>query len=191
MARSFDDLILSFQRGLDRLLRRLYRASPSTAVERRLLIIQIDGLSHAVLEQGLAAGRMRFVKKLLRQGYALEPMTVGLPTSTPAFQMAAMYGVHPDIPGFHYFDRERQTDIHFPRRGHAAHVEEKQTAGRRGILSGGSAYGCVFTGGADNSLFTFATLTRPSGRGLLRALSPFVLVGWVVSNAWPRPSSSW
>ena len=48
-------------------------------------------------------------------------MSVGLPTSTPAFQMATMYGVRPpDIPGFHYYSRERQSDIHFPRRGHAA-----------------------------------------------------------------------
>jgi hypothetical protein len=96
---------------------------------------------------------MRFLKQLLRRhGYRLEPMTVGLPTSTPAFQMAAMYGVRPDIPGFHYYNREWQSDIHFP---------------RHGILRGGSAYGCVFTGGADNNLFTFASLTRPSGRGLL------------------------
>src|SRR5690606_23671557 len=40
-------------------------------------------------------------------------------------------------------------------------------------------YGCVFTGGASNNLFTFASLTRPAGRGLLAALSPFVVLGWV------------
>jgi predicted TIM-barrel fold metal-dependent hydrolase len=38
-------------------------------------------------------------------------MAIGLPTSTPAFQMAAMYGGRPDIPGFHYLARKRQTDI--------------------------------------------------------------------------------
>ena len=122
---------------------------------------------------------MPFLKRMLRHGYRLEPMTVGLPTSTPAFQMAAMYGVRPDIPGFHYFDRERQADIHFPRPGHAALVEARQAAGRRGIVQGGSTYGCVFTGGAENNLFSFASLTRPSGRGLLQALSPVVLVSWV------------
>ena len=142
--------------------------------------MQIDGLSRVILEQGLASGHMPFLKRLLRHhGYHLEPMTVGLPTSTPAFQMAAMYGVRPDIPGFHYYDREARTDIHFPRPGHAARVEAKHAAGRRGILHGGSAYGCVFTGGADNNLFSFTSLTRPSGRGLLCLLSPFVVVGWV------------
>ena len=174
-----DDLALSVQRAIDRLIRRLRRGSAPERTHRRLLIVQIDGLSRVVLDQGLASGYLRFLKRLLRHGYRLEPMTVGLPTSTPAFQMAAMYGVRPDIPGFHYFDRERQADIHFPRPGHAALVEAKQAAGRPGIVHGGSTYGCVFTGGALNNLFSFTRLTRPSGRGVLAALSPFVVVGWV------------
>jgi hypothetical protein len=184
MTVSLDDLILSLQRATDRLVRRLRRGDSPALTHRRLLIVQIDGLSRVVLEQGLASGRMPFLKRMLkRHRYRLEPMTVGLPTSTPAFQMAAMYGVRPDIPGFHYYDRERQTDVHFPRPGHAALVEAKQAAGRRGILHGGSAYGCVFTGGAANNLFSFASLTRPSGRGLLSALSPFVVVSWVFGKS--------
>ena len=55
-------------------------------------------------------------------------------------------------------------------------------SGRRGILQGGSAYGCCFTGGAENNFFTFTSLTQPSGRGLLSALSPFVVVAWVVGK---------
>jgi hypothetical protein len=175
---SLDDLALSLQRGIDRLIRRLRRGSAPEPTHQRLLIVQIDGLSRVVLERGLASGYTPFLKQLLRDGYRLQPMTVGLPTSTPAFQMAAMYGVRPDIPGFHYFDRERQADIHFPRPGHAALVEARQAAGRRGIVHGGSTYGCVFTGGAVNNLFSFASLTRPSGRELLQALSP-VVVAWV------------
>jgi hypothetical protein len=127
---------------------------------------------------------MPFLRRLLgRHGYRLEPMTVGLPTSTPAFQMAAMYGVRPDIPGFHYHHRQRRMDIHFPRQGHAALVEAEQASGRRGILEGGSAYGCVFTGGAANNLFSFARLTRPTGRGILAALSAIVVLAWVFAKS--------
>ena len=174
-----DDLALALQRVIDRFVRHLRRGGAPERTHRRLLIVQIDGLSRVVLERGLASGYMAFLNRLLRDGHWLEPMTVSLPTLTPAFQMAAMYGVRPDIPGFHYFDRERQADIHFPRRGHAAPVEARQPAGRRGIVHGGSTCGCVFTGGADNNLFSFASLTWPSGRGLLAALSPFVVVAWV------------
>ena len=183
MRMSLDDLALSLQRALDRLVRRLRRGGAPERTGRRLLIVQIDGLSRTVLERALATGRMPFLKQLLRRhGYRLEPMTVGLPTSTPAFQMAAMYGVRPDIPGFHYYDRERQADIHFPRPGHAALVEARHATGRRGIVHGGSTYGCVFTGGAENDLFSFARLTRPSGPGVLAALSPVVVLSWVCTK---------
>jgi hypothetical protein len=181
MALRFDDLVLSAQKGIDRLIRRVRRGGAAEVSQRRFLIVQIDGLSRAVLDKAIAGGHMPFVRRLLRRHrHRVQPMSVGLPTSTPAFQMSTMYGVRPpDIPGFHYYSRERRSDIHFPRRGHAAWVEEKLAGGRRGILHGGSAYGCVFTGGADNSLFTFATLTQPSGRGVLAALSPFIVLGWV------------
>jgi hypothetical protein len=35
-----------------------------------------------------------------------------------------MYGVRPDIPGFHYYDKRRRADVYFPRGGDAAHVEQ-------------------------------------------------------------------
>ena len=177
---SADELALTFQYAIDRLVRRLRRGAPPTRTRRRLLIVQIDGLSRAVLKQGLACGRAPFIKQMLESGnYRMESMSVSLPTSTPAFQMATFYGVRPDIPGFHYYSRARGTDIHFPRSGHAAWVEAQHANGRPGILQGGSAYGCCFTGGADNNLFTFASLTKPSGRGVISALSPFVVVTWV------------
>jgi hypothetical protein len=181
---SADDVVLSLQRCLDRLVRRLRLGRAPVPGRRRLLIVQIDGLSQAVLERGLAEGRMPFVRRLLqRGGCRLRPMSVGLPTSTPAFQLAAMYGVRPDIPGFHYHDKRRSTDVYFPRAGDAAEVERLQAAGHRGIVTGGSAYGCVFTGGAVDSLLTFAMLKRPSGAGLLRALSAGLVLGWVVCKS--------
>jgi hypothetical protein len=187
MALRLHERVLDLQVAIDRFIRRLRRGGAPAVTQRRFLIVQIDGLSRAVLDKALASGHMRFVKQLLRRhGYRVQPMSVGLPTSTPAFQMAAMYGVRPDIPGFHYYDRDRQADVHFPRRGHAAMVEAKLSASRRGILQGGSAYGCVFTGGADNNLFTFASLTNPSGRGVLAALSPFVVLGWVCMRSLMR-----
>ncbi len=178
---ALDDLVLLFQRWLDRTVRRLRLGRAPHAGRRRLLIVQIDGLSRAVLQRGLDEGRMPFLRRLLdRGGCRLHPMSVGLPTSTPAFQMSAMYGVSPDIPGFHYHDKRRRRDVYFPRAGDAAHVEATQAAGRLGIVTGGSTYGCVFTGGAANSLMTFAMLKRPSGDGVLRALSAAVVLVWVV-----------
>ena len=90
---SVDGLALSAQRAVDRLIRRLRRGAPPTPTHRRFLVVQIDGLARAVLDEAFASGRMPFLAHLLeRRDYRLEPMAVGLPTSTAAFHMAAMYG---------------------------------------------------------------------------------------------------
>lgn len=176
-----DDLALFLQRRLDRLVRRLRVGPPPPRGRPHLLVVQIDGLSRTTLERALADGTMPFVARLLaRHRHRLVPMAVGMPTSTPAFQMSAMYGVRPDIPGFHYHDKRARADVYFPRPGHAARVEAQQAAGRAGILAGGSSYGCVFTGGAEHTIFTFARLTRPTGRGVVRALAAGVVLAWVV-----------
>ena len=178
---TLDDLVLLFQHWLDRLVRRLRLGRAPSPGRRRLLIVQIDGLSREVLERALKEGRMPFLRRLIeRGGHRLHPMSVGLPTSTPAFQMAAMYGVSPDIPGFHYHDKRRRSDVYFPRAGDAAWVESTQAAGRRGIVTGGATYGCVFTGGAANNTFSFTMLKRPSGASLLRTLSAAIVLAWVI-----------
>ena len=178
-----DELFLLAQAVIDRLVRRLRLGAAPVSDRRRLLIVQIDGLSRVVLDHALTRGHMPVLRRLVQSGeFRLQAMTVGMPTSTPAFHMAAMYGVQPDIPGFHYHDKRRRTDIHFPRAGHAAFVETSQAAGRPGILRGGSVYGCAFTGEAENDFFSFARLTRPRAPGLLRVLTAFVLVGWVAAK---------
>ena len=177
---SLDDLALALQGLVDRFVRWL-RIGPAPATSaRRLLILQIDGLSRTALDQALREGHLPFLARLLRRSHRLAPMTVGMPTSTPAFQMAAMYGVRPDIPGFHFHDKRRHADIYFPRAGDAALVEEEQARGRLGIVTGGSTYGCVFTGGATHNLFSFAMIKRPSGQGVRTAVSAFVVVAWVI-----------
>ena len=178
---SLDDVVLRLQSLIDRIVRRLRLGPRPARASRRLLIVQIDGLPRSVFEEALAMGRMPFTRRLLdRQAFRMTRMSVGLPTSTPAFQMAAMYGVRPDIPGFHYHDKQRHSDVYFPRAGDAAHVEATQARDRFGIVDGGSTYGCVFTGGAANNLFSFAMMKQPSGTGVLRVLSAFVVLVWVV-----------
>jgi type I phosphodiesterase/nucleotide pyrophosphatase len=176
----FDDLVLTLQHLVDRGIRWMRLGRAPAPGSRRLLIVQIDGLSRSVLDEALAGGRMPALRRLLeRRGYRLAPMSVGLPSSTPAFQMAMIYGIAPDIPGFHYHDKQRRRDVYFPRAGDAAFVEGTQARGRLGIVQDGSTYGSIFTGGAAQHLFSFASTKRPSGAGLVRLLAAFVLLTWV------------
>src|SRR5438034_8538482 len=178
-----DDLVLVLQGLVDRIARWVRLGPIDPNARRRFLVIQVDGLSREVLEGALEAGSIPNATRLLASGRLVRrPMSVGLPSSTPAFQAAAMYGVMPDIPGFHYYDKRARLEIHFPRPGAADFVEQRHAGARRGILHGGSCYGCVFTGGAEDSLLTFARLLKPqrSGLSVLRLTLSVALLGWVV-----------
>jgi len=177
-----EPLIFRIQAWVDRWSRWL-RLSPAAAPpRRRFLIVQIDGLSRSILDRALAGDSMRNTRRLLVTGQlARRELSVGLPSSTPAFQASIMYGVRPDIPGFHFYDKREGIELHFPQRGAADLVERRIAVGRAGILEGGACYGCVFTGGAPDSLWTYArlkSLTR-AGSGLRRTALSMLLIGWV------------
>jgi hypothetical protein len=177
-----DDLVLRLQALVDRLARWVRLGVPTQA-RRRFLIVQIDGLSRAVLQHALRSGYAPHLARLLAAGrLRWRDLSVGIPSSTPFFQAALMYGVHPDIPGFHWYDKREGAERYFPRPGVAALVEERHAAGRRGIMAGGACYGCVFTGGAADSLWTMARLLRPTRAGLALLRTPLsaVLLAWVV-----------
>ena len=80
-AMPIDDVVLAVQHLVDRLIRRARLGPRPAPGGRRLLIVQIDGLSRSVLEEGLATGRMPFLKSRLDRGeLRLRPMAVGSPS---------------------------------------------------------------------------------------------------------------
>src|SRR5260370_14037674 len=113
---------------------------------RRFLIVQIDGLSRTLLDRALAGGSLRGLRRLLASGrLALRDLSVGLPSSTPAFQAAIMYGGRPDIPGFPFSANRAGRELCFPAPRVADLVERRHPEGRPGILQGGSCYRSLFT----------------------------------------------
>jgi hypothetical protein len=176
-------LILRIQAMVDRWSRWMRLGPAETRPpRRRFLIIQIDGLSREMLDRALRGDSLRNVRRLLTTGQlARRELSVGLPSSTPAFQASLMYGERPDIPGFHFYDKRERRELHFPKHGVADLVERRHARGRAGILEGGSCYGCIFTGGAADDLWTFARLRSlaSAGRGLRRTALSGLLLSWV------------
>jgi hypothetical protein len=99
---------------------------------------------------------------LHQERFQLSRMPVGLPTSTPAFQAALMYGGPVDIPAFEFLDKRTREYHWFPQPWTSAHVEDIHANEDCGIMRGGRTYGCVFTGGAADCVMTFAHLLGPS-----------------------------
>src|ERR1700758_4442159 len=113
-----DEIVLKLQRLVGRIARRGRVGPPPHASRRRFLVIQIDGLSEAMLDKALRSHRLRHIPRLLRTGrLGRQPMSVGIPSSTPTFHAAAMYGIKPDIPGFRYYDKRAGRELHFPMPG--------------------------------------------------------------------------
>src|SRR6185295_16094619 len=122
-----ETLLLRLHAWVDRWSRWMRLSTPAgEEPRRRFLIVQIDGLSRGMLDRALAGGSMRNTRRLLVTGQLeRRELSVGLPTSTPAFQASLMYGVRPDIPGFHFYDKREGLELHFPKRGVAALVEQR------------------------------------------------------------------
>ena len=166
-----DDLVLASAARLDRLVRRLRLGPPPDAGQRRLLIVQIDGLSRAVLEHALRHGARAVPGAAARAGAAIaradERRAADLDARLPDGGDVRRAPGHSGLPLPRQAPPGRRL---LPARAATRRSSRRRRpAGRRGIVSGGSAYGCVFTGGAANNLFSFAMIKRPTGAGLLRA----------------------
>lgn len=130
------------------------------AGERGLLLIQIDGLARRHFERALDEGRMPFLRQLLEEkDYHLHSFYSGLPSSTPAVQGELFYGLRSAVPAFHFVDHEsgKYSAMFDPA---FAAKREKALANRSdgGLLTGGSSYSNVYTGGAAESHFCTASI---------------------------------
>lgn len=155
--------------------------SKKTATEPGLIMIQIDGLSHAQLLKAIDKGNMPFVRRLLgKERYQLHHHYSGLPSSTPAVQGELFYGVRGAVPAFSFIDRESGEVVCMFEPGPAAKVEQR--LGQKGapLLRGGSVYSGVYTGGAAESHFCPADL----GWGnLIKAARPGAFLLFIMANA--------
>ena len=154
---------------------------------RRFLVVQICGCSHEVIREATRGRRMPELGRLIRQGVLeLHPVPSGLPD----LHAGVPGGAHVRRPGRRPRVRvRRQADRHVPLV--SAAVGRGGGGGRharpgQGIVRGGRTYGCVFGGGADDTVLTFAHVLRAHafwGRVGFRALIvPVLILAWLVAK---------
>jgi endonuclease/exonuclease/phosphatase family metal-dependent hydrolase len=124
------------------------------ATQPGLILLQIDGLSHASLERAFERQDMPFLKSLtdgvdyrLGMGYS------GLPSNWAAAQAELLYGVKTAVPGSRYYDRAGQQVIHVIQPAAARACEQKLARAQMGLLVGGSSYCNLLGGGAADVHF--------------------------------------
>jgi hypothetical protein len=170
-------------RRLSWLVSRLGLSRSDYPEERRGFIgIQIDGLGYYVIKSALSKrGYLPFLRKLIRRrGWALHRYRVGLPATTPASQLAIMYGDNDDVPGFRWLEKDTRALRITKSAAVCAQVEKRISArtaarGESGILKHGTSYCNMFSADATDSTLTLSTLGE-SRRSRLRWRDVLVFV---------------
>ena len=140
-----------------------------TSRQRKLLVVHLDGVPKAQLEEAVRTGQMPFFASLVRSGaYAMDDAFWGSPASTPFFQAGFLYGIrHPNLPAYSWFDRElgRKVQMNTPLDALAMETRLGQRSGSSLLADGGHAYFALFRAEARNRLCmttvaSFKTLMR-------------------------------
>jgi hypothetical protein len=152
-------------------VRRLGLSQSDYPAERRGFIgIQIDGLGYYVLRGALTRRYAPFLRKLVRRkGWRLDRYRVGLPATTPASQLAILYGDNHDVPGFRWFEKDTRTLNITKSASVCAALESRVRAHHPGVLRHGSSYCNMFSGDADSATLTLSRLGSRSRARLSRA----------------------
>ena len=155
-------------RRLSWLVSRLGLSRSEYPEERRGFIgIQIDGLGYYVMKSALTRRYLPFLRKLVRRrGWSLHRYRVGLPATTPASQLALMYGNNDDVPGFRWLEKDTRSLRITKSAAVCAAVEKRISAEHAGILRHGSSYCNMFSGDAASSTLTLSTLGGSRGEKL-------------------------
>ncbi|MBI4738479.1 alkaline phosphatase family protein [Candidatus Woesearchaeota archaeon] len=129
--------------------------------DKRVIIIQIDGLSYNALVHCMEKGYCRFMRSLVRdKGYHLNKYNVGIPSTTPSVQASIMYGDNSSIPGFRFVDKKKKKQYSCGNPLTVQALEELLFSKHPGIVDGGSSYCNQFSGGATRSILTMSTITK-------------------------------
>lgn len=119
-----------------------------------IVMIQIDGLSRKQLEKAMQAGKMPFLKKILKdEDFTIKKMYSGVPSTTPSVQGELFYGVKQAVPAFGYFDRALGEPVSMMSSENSAKVEDRLRREHRSIFEEGSSHGNIYGMGALTASF--------------------------------------
>jgi len=116
---------------------------------RGLVLVQIDGFSYRDCERAMKKGHMPFLSKLIRrEHYRFRDMYSGVPSNTPAFQGEFFFGKPQCVPAFQYLDRKKWKVNTMYEKSSAEEMENFLQTDAPGLITGGTSYGNIFSGGA-------------------------------------------
>jgi uncharacterized membrane protein YvlD (DUF360 family) len=155
--------------------------------EPGVVFVQIDGLSHRLVEREIAAGRMPTLARWSRSGaMTLDRWAPLLPTQTSASQAGVLHGNSDGIPGFRWWDKRTGRLMVSNHPDDAREMQRRVSDGQGLLADGGASIGNLFSGDAPRSFLTAATIDDP-GHEIRRShvldwffISPYSYVRWTL-----------
>jgi hypothetical protein len=141
-------------RALSRLARRGVASHPRLPKKRRLILLQIDGLSTGRLIAALDRGEMPRLRAWLKSGEALlKGLRCMSEPSTPVFTAGLLYGERGGVPGFGWYDRHLGRTVRMDLADDVQEIERSLLERNVPLLRGGVSYGTIWPGGAEDAFF--------------------------------------
>jgi uncharacterized membrane protein YvlD (DUF360 family) len=135
-----------------------------------VLFLQIDGLGHDVARRAVRDGSMPTLAAWLRaESHLLTSWHTDWSSQTGASVCGILHGSNDDVPGFRWYEKERDHVLAVSHPSDAAEVERRHSDGRGLLAVGGAGRGNLFTGDAPHVSLTMSSLALVVTRGSRRA----------------------
>lgn len=126
-----------------------------------LLLLEIDGLAHAVVLRAMRDGNAPTLAGWLRDGsHRLARWETDWSSQTGACQAGILHGDNHDMPAFRWWEKERGTAIVTNHPRDAMELERRHSDGRGLLFDGGASRANILSGDAPFSLLTMSTVLR-------------------------------
>ncbi|SHM94070.1 phage holin family protein [Cryptosporangium aurantiacum] len=130
-----------------------------------LVMVQIDGLGHEVLQRAIRDGDAPTLARWLAAGsHRLIPWTTDWSSQTGASQCGILHGSNRDMPAFRWYEKDHGRLMVSNRPADAAEIERRHSDGRGLLHDDGASRGNLFTGDAAHKSVTLSSAGRRKGR---------------------------
>jgi len=141
--------------------------------EPGLLVVQLDGLGAAVLEQAIEGGLAPTLARWIHQGaHRSQRWWARVPSTTPASQAGLLHGDSTQIPAFRWWDRGLGRMVVTNHPVDAGIVEERLATGKGLLAGGGAAISTMFSGDAAVNQLVMSRSRTPGPDGRRAGLGP-------------------
>jgi len=125
-----------------------------------IIFLEIDGLSEAILKEALEKGHMPTLARWIKEGsHEIISWETDLSSQTGASQAGILHGNNQDLPAFRWVEKKNDNRIMVSTGFSDAPLIEERISNGEGLLANhGASRSNLFSGDADNIIFTYSQL---------------------------------